>query len=106
LSTVFSAFQGDHQVSFEILETEKMMVKSSVKNIKIDLPEAEIDVDVDEDSELENNFEIEIPIDVVTETEEIIVKTKLSMNSRKVKVNICHELLQQLEKVDLSFRLN
>jgi len=106
LSTVFSAFQGDHQVSFEILETEKMMVKSSVKNIKIDLPEAEIDTDVDEDSELENNFEIEIPIDVVTETEEIIVKTKLSMNSRKLKVNICHELLQQLEKVDLSFRLN
>jgi DNA polymerase-3 subunit alpha len=106
LSAVFSEFQGDHQVSFEIVETEKKMVKSPLKKVEIDLSEAEERHEIEQDVASEEELENEIPLEITTELEEIRVLTKLSMNSRKVKVNICYELLQQLEKVELSFRLN
>jgi len=106
LSAVFVQFQGDHQVSFEVLETEKIVVKNTAKAVTIEIQEIENDLEVEEDIDVDDELELEIPLDVPAESEEIIVKTKLSMNSRKLKVNICHELLQQLEKVDLSFRLN
>ena len=48
----------------------------------------------------------EIDITVQTEKEEILVKTKLVMPSRKLKVKISSELLQELERMQLSFKLN
>ena len=106
LTTVFKEHQGDHQVSFEILETETALVKKNVSTAPIAVSDDENEVE--EVLELENDeeTEAEVPIDISTEIEEVRVLTKLSMNSRKLKVNICHELLEQLEKFDLSFRLN
>jgi DNA polymerase-3 subunit alpha len=43
---------------------------------------------------------------VVTDVEDIQVVTKLTMPSRKLKVNISNELLQELEKLQVSFKLN
>jgi len=106
LKTVFATFQGDHQVSFEILETEKAMVKTISKKVEIEVLEVEEDLILEEDSDSDEDFEVRSPIEITTETEEIRVLTKLAMNSRKLKVNICYELLQELEKIDLSFRLN
>ena len=106
LSAVFATHQGDHQVSFEILETETALVKKNISTAPVLIPDDENEVE--EQLELENDeeAEVEIPVNISTEIEEIRVLTKLSMNSRKLKVNICHELLQELEKCDLTFRLN
>jgi len=38
--------------------------------------------------------------------EEIIVVTKLSMPSRKMKIQISNELLAELEKMQINFKLN
>ena len=106
LSAVFTAFQGDHQVSFEIVETEKAMVKSVVKKDEIEVHEQDEDSEPEETLDEQDDVEVAISPPITIETEEIRVLTKLSMNSRKLKVNICHELLNELEKCDLSFRLN
>jgi DNA polymerase-3 subunit alpha len=45
-------------------------------------------------------------ITTVTEVEEINVVTKLSMPSRKLKVKISNELLFELEKRQINFKLN
>ena len=106
LSTVFKEHQGDHQVSFEILETETALVKKNISTAPISRSDDE--TEIEEPLELDNDedVEVEIPVDISSEIEEIRVLTKLSMNSRKLKVNICYELLQELEKCDLNFRLN
>jgi DNA polymerase-3 subunit alpha len=106
LSTVFASYQGDHQVGFEILETEKAMVKSPSKKVEIEVSEMEEDLNLEEELDADDDLEVQSPIEITTETEEIRVLTKLAMNSRKLKVNICYELLQELEKINLSFRLN
>ena len=106
LSTVFKEHQGDHQVSFEILETETALVKKNIPTTQIEVSDNENEVEEEMELENEDDVEVEIPVDISAEIEEIRVLTKLSMNSRKIKINICHELLQQLEKHDLSFRLN
>jgi DNA polymerase-3 subunit alpha len=106
LNTVFSEFQGDHQLSFEIVETEKTLVKSTPMKVEMDFSDNEQDLQIDQEMDAEEVLETEIPLEIPTVNEETRILTKLSMNSRKVKVNICHELLQQLEKFDLNFRLN
>jgi DNA polymerase-3 subunit alpha len=45
-------------------------------------------------------------ISTTTEIEEINVVTKLSMPSRKLKVKISNELLLELEKRQINFKLN
>jgi DNA polymerase-3 subunit alpha len=55
-----------------------------------------------DDGEEVSEMELDIPI----EKEEIVVKTKLSMPSRKLKVKISSELLQELDKMQVSFKLN
>jgi DNA polymerase-3 subunit alpha len=42
----------------------------------------------------------------VEEVEEIKVVTKLSMPSRKLKIKISSELLVELEKMQINFKLN
>ena len=58
---------------------------------------------IESDSEVN---EMEMNIEVPVEKEEIIVKTKLSMPSRKLKVKISSELLQELERMQVNFKLN
>lgn len=56
--------------------------------------------------------EVDVPlmeaqkISSTTEVEEINVVTKLSMPSRKLKVKISNELLFELEKRQINFKLN
>jgi DNA polymerase-3 subunit alpha len=42
----------------------------------------------------------------VVEVEEIKVVTKLTMASRKLKIKISNELLMELEKMQVNFKLN
>ena len=83
------------------------MVKKNISNVQVAVFEEENEADdTIIDAENDEDAEVEMPIDISSEIEEIRVLTKLSMNSRKLKINICHELLQELEKHDLNFRLN
>ncbi len=95
LHSLFKNFQGDNSVTFEVLELEK--VKKGVE-LKPVLVTSEDDLDVENLEEIE--LEIEAP------TEEIRMVTKLTMPSRKLKVQISNELLSELEKKQVDFRLN
>ena len=106
LTTVFREHQGDHQVSFEILETETALIKKNISTAPVSVSDDQSEVEEQLELENDDDVEVEIPVDISTEIEEIRVLTKLSMNSRKLKINICHELLSELEKCDLTFRLN
>ena len=98
LSTVFQQNKGDKSVVFEVLELEKIK-----KQVEIAPPV----VVSDEDTESEVVYDEENPqVELVTEIEEIKVITKLEMPSRKLKINISNELLSELEKMQVNFKLN
>ncbi|MGA9638767.1 MAG: DNA polymerase III subunit alpha, partial [Flavobacterium sp.] len=102
LNRVFQENKGDHQVSFEIMELEKIKRMVAVAPVNIDADE-----DFIEEMEDDDNSEISISkTPEVTEVEEISVVTKLSMPSRRLKINICNELLVELEKMQINFKLN
>jgi DNA polymerase-3 subunit alpha len=98
IHSVFELFQkekGDHQVTIEVLELEKVM-KQIVSETTVETIETE-----DE----EDNIEVEVE-PMVTEVEQVQVVTKLSMPSRKMKIKISNELLQELENRQVLFKLN
>lgn len=95
LSAIFKTFQGDNSVTFEVMELEKVKKEVEIKPV-VTTP--------DDDLDIENLEDIEIEID--TPTEEIRMVTKLTMPSRKLKVQISNELLSELEKKEIDFRLN
>jgi DNA polymerase-3 subunit alpha len=98
LSTVFQQNKGDKSVVFEVLELEKIK-----KQVEIAPPV----VAAEEDIESEVVYDEENPqVELVTEIEEIKVITKLEMPSRKLKINISNELLSELEKMQVNFKLN
>jgi DNA polymerase-3 subunit alpha len=101
LSTVFQENKGDKTVTFEVLELEK--IKRQVEIIpQIVTVSDEVVGDVIFDEENPQEPEIEL----VTEIEEIKVITKLEMPSRKLKIKISNELLFELEKMQVNFKLN
>jgi len=101
LSTVFQENKGDNTVTFEVLELEK--IKRQVEVIPQIV--AALDDSVDDELFDEENPQ-ETEIELVTEIEEIKVITKLEMPSRKLKIKISNELLFELEKMQVNFKLN
>jgi DNA polymerase-3 subunit alpha len=99
LNELFAANTGDNSVTFEVMELER------IKKVVEDIPVTTL-VDVEEEIVDESGEVTEIEIEVSAEKEEIIVKTKLSMPSRKLKVKISSELLQELERLQVNFKLN
>ena len=101
LSAVFQENKGDNTVTFEVLELEK--IKRQVEVIpQIVAVSDEVVEDVVFDEENPQEPEIEL----ITEIEEIKVITKLEMPSRKLKIKISNELLFELEKMQVNFKLN
>ena len=101
LNSVFQSNRGDHSVSFEVLELEKFKKQVEVTTPLILETDETTFVDA---AELEPQEESEIS--VTTEVEETRIVTRLSMPSRKLKIKISNELLQELEKMQLNFKLN
>ncbi|MEZ0006096.1 DNA polymerase-3 subunit alpha [Flavobacterium sp. 28YEA47A] len=97
LSHIFQANRGDNNVTFEVMETEKITKEVPVA-IESNIDEAEAIPD------MENVEEMELNVPAVVEETKVI--TYLSMPSRKLKVNICGELLRELEKLQVNFKLN
>jgi DNA polymerase-3 subunit alpha len=106
LSHLFQENKGDNTVSFEVMELEKTKRLVAVAPVELENEEVAF-VDENEDSEMEA---LEIPETSTTakveEVEEIKVVTKLTMPSRKLKIKISNELLVELEKMQINFKLN
>ncbi|MBU7570990.1 MAG: DNA polymerase III subunit alpha, partial [Flavobacterium sp.] len=97
LSHIFQANRGENNVTFEVMETEKI-----TKEVPVAV-EANAD-EVEAIPDMENAEEMELNVPAVVEETKVI--TYLSMPSRKLKVNICGELLRELEKLQVNFKLN
>jgi DNA polymerase-3 subunit alpha len=100
LSDVFHNNKGDNTVTFEVLELEKVKRQIEVAPIIVENNE------VDFDEESEGLVTEEPQISVTTEVEEIKIITRLEMPSRKLKIKISNELLVELEKMQINFKLN
>lgn len=105
LHQLFTSNKGDHSVQFEVMELEKVKTQIETLNtVKEPLPAyGDVEIDADVDAEIIDEAE---PVVEVADVENVQVVTKLSMPSRKLKVNICNELLQELEKLQVNFKLN
>ena len=98
LSAVFQQNKGDKSVVFEVMELEKIKTQVEITpQIVATVEEAESDIVFDDENP---------QLELVTEVEEIKVVTKLEMPSRKLKINISNELLSELEKMQVNFKLN
>lgn len=104
LSHLFSENKGDNSVTFEIMELEKIKRLVEVET-PADFEETTDAVFVDENEDADAAIE-ETKIQEVNEVEEIKVVTKLSMPSRRLKIKISTELLIELEKMQVNFKLN
>ena len=106
LNEVFKSNEGSNPVTFEVLEIEKVIKKQELVAVKEIVPvenDTIIDIDnLDAESEIEEEEIEEAP----TATEENRVVTLLSMPSRKVKINISKALLEELERLQVNFKLN
>ncbi len=103
LSNLFNVNKGDNQVTFEIMELEKIKKLIEVAPVVDENEEVIFDDDIDdaEAADITQTKAVQ-----VTEVEEVKVVTKLSMVSRRLKVKISTELLQELEKMQVNFKLN
>jgi DNA polymerase-3 subunit alpha len=99
LNRLFQENKGDNTVTFEIMELEKI---KRIVETATEFVENEEESFVDENEEAVEASETK----TVTEVEEIKVVTKLSMASRRLKVQISNELLFELEKMQINFKLN
>ena len=97
LNQLFMSHKGDHSVTFEVMELER--IKKAIEMSPISMDDEMDPADVEEEDDA---IDVVIPV----EREEIVVKTKLSMPSRKLKVKISSEFLQELDKMNISFKLN
>ncbi len=123
LNTVFQANKGENQVTFEVMELET--IKKHLEIVREATPEIdevetatentlfddrisdETVVFTDELPEDEEPFLDETTItDPEPSGEETKVITRIAMPSRKLKIKISNDLLTELEKMDVNFRLN
>lgn len=96
LQQLFKGSRGDHSVCFEVMELEKIRKQVTIANT-VNEPSAGYG-DTEQPEEVTDT--------IVTDVEDVQVVTKLSMPSRKLKIQISNELLQELEKLQINFKLN
>ena len=108
LNEVFKANAGDNPVSFEVIETE--IIEKPIEVIKPLEPviilnnEEEIDIEnLDGNEIIEDEELVENEVIAVDQVRRI---TTLEMPSRKLKVKITKELLDELTQIQINFKLN
>jgi DNA polymerase III subunit alpha len=102
LNTIFNSNKGDNTVTFEVLELEKVK-KQVVAAPVVEIAEVD-EIVLDENGDIAETQNATAIVD--NEQEETIVVNRISMNSRKLKIKISNELLLELEKMQLNFKLN
>ncbi len=98
---LFDTHQGSKAVTFEILEIEKVQKQLEDRAIARLM---ESDTEIDDD-----NLDVEIDESVLMvpqEKDEFRVVTKLELPSKNSAIEITAELLEELEKLQVNFRLN
>ncbi|MFL9845484.1 DNA polymerase III subunit alpha [Flavobacterium rhizosphaerae] len=98
LHELLKGSRGDHPVTFEVMELEKVTRQVAIATA---VPDKESPEDFAGDG-----FEEESVESIVTDVEDVHVVTRLTMPSRKMKVNISNELLQELDRLQVNFKLN
>jgi DNA polymerase III subunit alpha len=119
LNTVFNENKGDNAtVTFEIMELEKVTKQVTTISEPVKIEEKLDDVLFDDATASDDDEAVftedlseeqDLPIAVnetITEVEETIVVNRISMPSRKLKLKISNELLFELEKMQVNFKLN
>jgi DNA polymerase-3 subunit alpha len=108
LNEVFKANSGENTVTFEVMEIEKIIKVEPIVNKVIFIPEISIENEDDSDNlDAESEIEqAEVEAVIPVEVDENRVVTRLSMQSRKLKVKISNELLLELERLQINFKLN
>jgi DNA polymerase III subunit alpha len=101
LHRAFQSHKGDNTVSFEVMELEK--IKKQIELVSAVEDEVE-EIQLDENGDIIENQQTTAILD--NEVEETIVVNRIAMNSRKLKIKISTELLLELEKMQLNFKLN
>ena len=108
LNEVFKANSGDNSVSFEVVETET--IEKPIEVIKPTQPvliinnEEEIDIEnLDVNDTIDEEELVENEVIVVDQVRRI---TTLEMPSRKLKVKITKELLDELTQIQINFKLS
>ncbi|MBC7607836.1 MAG: DNA polymerase III subunit alpha [Burkholderiales bacterium] len=104
LSEVFQLNRGDNPVTFEIMELKKIKKQVEIAPIVSIAAVETISETVEDGLELSDRQQTDIGL--MTEMEETKIITRLSMPSRKLKIKISNELLQELEKLQIDFKLN
>jgi len=99
LGQLFKSNTGDNPVTFEVMELEKVKKKVAIAATAVNAEGG------DEFGEGEFD-DVAVTAEIETDVEEIQVVTKLTMPSRKLKVKISNELLQELERLNVPFKLN
>jgi DNA polymerase-3 subunit alpha len=106
MDAIFKANPGNNSIVFEVLEIEKTTKKSVTETVVEPIivnSDFEIDIDnIDDQPEMESDRAPQTP-EII---DEIKVITKLEMPSRRLKVAISKELLTDLERLNVQFRLN
>ena len=108
LNDIFKANGGDKLVSFEVVETEIVAKPADITQFNqplLMLPnEEEIDM---ENLDIKEMILEEDIIETPAATSEQLKKiTTLEMPSRKLKIKISNELLNELDRLEVNFRLN
>jgi DNA polymerase-3 subunit alpha len=118
LNAVFQTHKGNNTVAFEIMELEK--IKKNIEVSREILPEISPVIEKTEsvlfDDEISDepaifNEEISeeeepILVETISEIEETKIITRIAMPSRKLKIKISNELLVELERMQINFKLN
>ena len=99
LNDLFQSNKGDNFVTFEVVEREIIKIEAKPIEISTNIP-----IDIDNNSE-EMEFSEETELEIAEDTKTVTVN-KITMPSRKLKIKISHELLTELEKLQLNFKLN
>ena len=102
LSQLFQTHKGEQTVSFEVMELEHLKRIIAPEVVAIALTEEGAEDLVDAELAAEDEEDVLLP----TEVEETKIITRLSMPSRKLKVAINADLLNELERLQLNFKLN
>lgn len=102
LNEVFRRNKGEHQVSFEVMELETVK-----KQVEVAQPLLVGSSDPETETDGEPQVLTEEPdMALASVVDEVRVVTSVTMPSRKLKIRISNELLQELEKLQLNFKLN
>jgi len=99
LHQLFNVNRGDNPITFEVMELNKITKQVAVQSAAATVKEVS-------DDENDENYDEEVNEPVMTDVEDVQVVTKLVMPSRKMKVKISTDLLHELDRLQVNFKLN